>query len=130
MSEVTDFFFGKKDKGTKGQFEPTGQALQNWKLGVAQMLSAGLYPSQEYINTRVIPSTMNTLTASGLGRSGAVGEAVAGATLDANLELFKAMISGIGQPAVLPGRGTGQRDVGAFDWIEKLAPLLGLFAKT
>ena len=132
MSEVTDFFFGKKKKtgGSEGQFDPYGQALEQWKLGVGNMLTAGQYPSPEYINKILIPTTMNTSIAQGLGRSGGATEAVANAVLGANMDLFKAMLGGIGGPSALPGRaGAKERDIGAFDWLDKLGPLLGFFAK-
>ena len=121
MGAVTDFFFGKKDKGSKGQFDPYGQELEQWKLGVGNMLTSGQYPSQEYINKVVIPSTMNQSILMGQGRSGAATEAVSHATLGANYELLKAMLGGIGPPSTLqPRSGSGSRDVGAFDWLEKL----------
>ena len=127
MSEVTDFFFGKKDKGSAGQFDPYGQALEQWKLGVANMLTAGNYPSPEYINKILIPSTMNTAIALGGGCSGMATEAVANAVLGANTDLFKTMIGGIGSASGLAGTGN-RRDVGAFDWLDKLGPLLGFLS--
>ena len=120
MGAVTDFFFGQKDKGTQGQFDPFGQQLEQWKLGVGNMLTSGLYPSQEYINKVVIPSTMNQSILMGQGYSGAATEAVGNATLSANYELLKAMLGGIGSPSTLQPRAGATRDVGAFDWLDKL----------
>ena len=120
MGGITDFFFGQKDKGSKGQFDPWGQELEKWKLGVGNMLTSGLYPSQEYINKVVIPSTMNQSILMGQGYSGAATEAVGNATLSANYELMKAMLGGIGSPSTLQPRARTTRDVGAFDWLDKL----------
>ena len=120
MGAVTDFFFGKQNKGSQGQFDPFGQELEKWKLGVGHMLTSGLYPSQEYVNKVLIPSTMNQATLMGQGRSGAATEAVGNATLSANYELLKAMLGGIGSPSTLQPRAGASRDVGAFDWLDKL----------
>lgn len=77
--------------------------------------------SPEYINRIVIPATTNTLTAAGLGRSGAIGQAVAYATLAPQVDLLKAVLSGVPHGATATQTG---REPGVFDWLDKILGLV------
>ena len=116
---MSDTFFGK-DK--KAQFDP--EHLRNERLwsNWADMIMSGHGVPQEYIDKIVIPSTTNTLTAAGLGRSGAIGEAVAHATIAPQIQLMQSVLGGV------PGAASsvaGGHQAGVFDWLDKLLGLAG-----
>ena len=76
---------------SRPEFDPRGQANEDLWNRLASSIIGGTAISPEYINKIVIPSTMNTMTAAGYGRSGATGEAVANATIAPQVELLKVL---------------------------------------
>ena len=112
---MSDSFFGTTtQQTTAGTLDPTFASLFGTRQGVINQVLAGAIPSPDYLNKIVIPSTMNTLTASGLGRTGAVGEAVSKATLGAGLQLLETLLTGIPAP-IGGGTTTGTRSPGLQD---------------
>ena len=112
---MSDSFFGSTtQQTTAGTLDPTFASLFGTRQGVINQVLAGAIPSPDYLNKIVIPSTMNTLTASGLGRTGAVGEAVSKATLGAGLQLLETLLTGIPAP-IGGGTTTGTRSPGLQD---------------
>ena len=102
---MSDSFFGTTtQEKTGGSLDPTFASLFGTRQGVINQVLAGAIPSPDYLNKIVIPSTMNALTVSGLGRTGAVGEAVSKATLGAGLQLLETLLTGI--PAPIAGGTT------------------------
>ena len=95
---MSDSFFGTTQQTTTRPSDVTFQSLFGTRQGVINQVLAGAIPSPDYLNKIVIPSTMNTLTMSGLGRTGAVGEAVSKATLGAGLQLLETLLTGIPAP--------------------------------
>ena len=125
-------FGGKKSKSTTTTaaptVDPTIAALNSLKLNLATQTAAGGISSSMagYINKVVIPSTVNTLTAAGLGRSGAVGEAVANATLSQGTQFIESLLSGV-PSGLMPGGGTTTSTTtpGGLDWLQALIGIGG-----
>jgi len=78
-------------------FDPTIQALQTARLGLAQNLMAGNIPSMMsgFLNKVLVPSTMNAATAGGMGRSGAVTEAVSNAIFSQGSGMLTQLLTGV-----------------------------------
>ena len=130
---MDDIFSGGSGGGggtttTDVQFDPTIQALNKLRFQLAQQVISGGLPSamSGYLDKVVIPSTMNAMTAGGLGRSGAVGEAVSQATLSQGTDFLKALLTGI--PSAGAARTSESYSPGIFDWIGLIAKTAGAFA--
>ena len=69
--------------------------LLNLRANLAKDIMAGKLPEamKGYIDKVLIPQTTNTLTAAGLGRGGAVGEAVSTATTTAGFNLLGGLLT-------------------------------------
>jgi hypothetical protein len=71
---------------------------------------------QGFFDKVLIPRTKGELTAAGLGRSGAVGEAVASAQLAYGGDFLKTLLTGI--PISTPAQTTTQQyQPGGMDWL-------------
>ena len=117
---MSDFFStggGKTKEKTTTTGDPSAAAMQALRLQLIQSLIAGDWaPMQGFFDKVLIPRTKNELTAAGLGRSGAIGEAVATAQLSYNTDFLKSLLSGI------PSSGgtttsVSQREPGIMDWL-------------
>ena len=117
---MSDFFStggGKTKEKTTATGDPSAAAMQALRLQLIQSLIAGDWaPMQGFFDKVLIPRTKNELTAAGLGRSGAIGEAVATAQLSYNTDFLKSLLSGI------PSSGgtttsVSQREPGIMDWL-------------
>src|SRR3990167_5745908 len=113
---------------TETQFDPTIQALNALRFSMAQQVASGGIPSAMggYLDKVVIPSTINAMTAAGLGRSGAIGEAVAQATLSQGTDFLKALLTGI--PSEQAAKTSESYSPGVFDWLGLIAKTAGAFA--
>ena len=123
---------GSKSKTqTANVFDPTLQALNALRLGLVTQAVAGGLPAAMggYINKYVVPNTVNTMTASGLGRSGAMGEAVAEATMKYGTDFITALMSGTPSQSPQQVSSTAQTVPGVLDWLSALGPIAGLFGK-
>ena len=103
-------------------FDPTIQALQSYRLEMAKKLAEGGLPAgmEGYLNKVVIPSTVNTMTASGLGRSGAVGEAVSQASLSQGTGMLTALLTGIPGSTPSTTKQTSGYEPGFFDYFSSI----------
>ena len=128
---MDSFFSGGAGSKTKttGTFDPSIEAYYALKTMLASQTAAGGLPAsmKGYIDKIVVPSTVNTMTAGGLGRSGAVGEAVSNATLSLGTQFITALLSG--SPSTIPTTTTAQTTPGALDWLGALANIVGLWGK-
>ena len=89
---------------------------------IQQMLSGDLSPVMAgYQNKVLIPTTMNELTRTGLGRSGAVGEAVSNAVLGQGLQFIESLMSGVPSSRTT----TTEKQPGAVDWLGAFGPIIG-----
>ena len=113
---------GQTTTKTEVSYDPTIQALQSYRLQLAQQLAGGGLPAgmEGYINKVLIPSTTNTLTASGLGRSGAVGEAVSQAVLSQGTSMLTQLLTGIPGASGSPTKQTGGYEPGFFDYFSSI----------
>ena len=112
-------------QNTVFETDPSTQALQALRLQMAQSIASGDWSGmQGFFDKVLIPNTKNTLTAAGLGRSGAVGEAVANAQLSYGTDFLKALLSGV------PSGSTQQQsyEPGPMDWISMALQGAGMFA--
>jgi len=113
---------GKQKVKQDVQFDPALQALYQKRLefveGFQREGLKGIPGMQQYISQQVVPSTLNALTASGLGRSGLVGEAVAGATLKPGLDFLMAMLTGLPGSSVATTGQTQTYKPGMFDYLQ------------
>lgn len=101
------------------------QALRSSKNPVAllrqlaqqQETPQGFMP--EFFKRVLIPNTLNTLTAAGLGRSGALGEAVANTQMAYAGDFLKALLTGVpSSQAGTPAQTTTQKfQPGVVDWL-------------
>lgn len=107
-------------------YDPTLQALNTLRLNLAQQTATGGLPASMtgFIQNMLIPSTVNQMTAAGLGRSGAVGEAVSGAVLGQGTNFITSLLGGGGGGGGVPSGGTTSTQPGAADWISLVAPIL------
>ena len=103
-------------------FDPTLQALQTARLGLAQNLMGGDIPSMMsgYLNKVLIPSTTNSLTAAGLGRSGAVGEAVSNAVFSQGTGMLTSLLTGVPSAAAGTAKSQQGKDPGFFDYFSSI----------
>lgn len=119
MGGITDFFFGSQKKG-RATYDPEHLANEAFWRQMASSVASGTAISPDYINKIVVPSTMNQMTAGGLGRSGAMGEAVSQATLAPQVQLMGDVLRGVPSG----GYGTpGPHQAGLFDWFSQIAHL-------
>ncbi len=111
--------------------DPTINALWNLRLGLASSTAAGDLSSgmKGYIDKILVPSTTNTMTAAGLGRSGAVGEAVSNAVLGQGTSFIEALLGGYMPPGMMSGgqNVTTTHQPGALDWLGTLGQAAGGF---
>lgn len=105
-------------KNAPASYDPTIQALQTARLGLAQNLMSGDIPSMMtgYLNKVLIPGTMNSLTASGMGRSGAVGESVSNAIFSAGTGMLTQLLTGVPGSTPSATKQTSNYDPGFFDY--------------
>ncbi len=118
-----------KTKATTGVIDPQAEALQALRLSLAQGVASGDWSGMKgFFDKVLIPRTTNTLTAAGLGRSGAVGEAVTNAQLEYGTDFLRSLLSGV--PSAYGRTGetqTSQYQPGPMDWLQ-LALSLGSMA--
>ena len=111
--------------------DPTINALWNLRLGLASSTAAGDLSSgmKGYIDKILVPSTTNTMTVAGLGRSGAVGEAVSNAVLGQGTSFIEALLGGYMPPGMMSGGQTTTQthQPGALDWLGTLGQAAGGF---
>lgn len=73
---------------------------------------------QGFFDKVLIPNTKNVATASGLGRSGAMTEAVANAQLSYGTDFLKSLLSGVPSGYGQTGQAqTSQYQPGVMDWL-------------
>ena len=108
---------GTTKQKTKTSGDPSAEAMQALRLQLIQGLLAGDWaPMQGFFDKVLVPNTKNALTAAGLGRSGAIGEAVSTAQLSYNTDFLKSLLSGI--PAgPTSSTTTTQQEPGIMDWL-------------
>ena len=114
---MSDSWFGESKQKTKTSGDPSAEAMQALRLQLIQGLLAGDWaPMQGFFDKVLIPRTKNELTAAGLGRSGAIGEAVSSAQLSYNTDFLKSLLSGI--PAgPTSATVTTSKEPGIMDWL-------------
>jgi hypothetical protein len=119
---------GSTQKGTVG-YDPNLMKLEEQRAGLAGNLLQGGIPAglQGVLEKTVIPSTMNTLTAGGLGRSGAAGEAVAQASLGQVTGLIQSLLTGVPQAAAGMTKQTTTKEPGVFDYLRLVGDVAGGF---
>lgn len=125
-------WFGKQK--TKTQIIQTpgsqaGDAAAQYRLQLAMAIASGNWaPMKGFFDKILIPGTQNALTAAGLGRSGAVGEAVSNAQLSYGGDFLKTLLTGI--PVSSPGSTvTSQYQPGGADWLQMALQLMGGLAR-
>ena len=113
---------GQTQVKSQVSYDPTIQALQSYRLELAKNLSEGGLPAgmEGYINRVLIPSTTGSLTAAGLGRSGAVGEAVSGAVLSQGTSMLTQLLTGIPGAAASTTKQTSGYEPGFFDYFSSI----------
>ena len=118
-----DSLFGGGVAGKTREVSGPGDESSDIRMQLLRQMLSGGIPStmQGYLDKVVVPSTTNALTAAGIGRSGAVGEAVANATLSQGMQFIEALLSGIPSSQV---RET-EKKPGAVDWLGVLGPIVG-----
>ena len=113
--------------------DPTLQALNALRLALATRVIAGGLPAAMggYLSRMVVPNTINTLTASGFGRSGAMGEAVANASMQYGTNFLTSLMTGIPSQANAGSTTTKteQSSPGLLDWLGPAATIAGLWGK-
>ena len=118
-----DSFFGTSTTTAGGPLEtdPTLKNLFGTRQDVINQVLAGQIPSPAYFQHVLIPSTMNALTVAGLGRSGAVGEAVSNAVLGRGLDFLQAILgANIPSPFGTPPNQTTSKHPGVSDYLGML----------
>ena len=99
---------------TRNEPDPQAQSLNQLRAQIAQGVASGDWQGmQGFFDKVLIPRTMGTLTAAGLGRSGALGEAVANAQLQYGTEFLSALLSGV----PFGGEQEQQYEPGVMDWL-------------
>ena len=94
--------------------DPNAQALQALRLKLVQGIMSGDWSQmQGFFDKILIPNTKNTLTAAGLGRSGAIGEAVSNAQLSYAGDFIKSLLTGIPTGSTQ----TSTYEPGIVDWL-------------
>ena len=121
---------GQTQVRSQVSYDPTIQALQSYRLQLARSIAEGGLPAgmAENIQRNVIPSTTNALTAAGLGRSGAVGEAVSGAVLGQGTSMLTQLLTGIPRSTPSTTRQTSGYEPGFFDYFSSIMGLAGAAA--
>ena len=126
---MSDWFGGgtTKTKTTPAP-SPGGQAgdeAAQLRLKLAQAIASGDWSAmQGFFDKVLIPGTKGTLTAAGLGRSGAMGEALASAQLSYGGDFLKTLLTGI--PVSTPSSvQTQQYQPGGADWLSLALQLAG-----
>ena len=95
--------------------DPSAKSLNQLRANLAQSVASGDWSGmQGFFDKVLIPRTMGTLTAAGLGRSGALGEAVANAQLQYGTEFLSALLSGV----PFGGEQEQQYEPGIMDWLQ------------
>ena len=121
-----DIWGGKKKTkttpapSTPSPGETAGDEAAQLRLKLARALASGDWEGmQGYIDQFLIPRTMNAMTAGGLGRSGAVGEALAQAQMQYGGDFLKTLLTGIPVSSGTPGgpTQTSQYQPGIMDWL-------------
>lgn len=118
---MSDWFSGGKQKTTTTPTPSPGAAAGDTaaqlRLQLAQAIASGDWSMmQGFIDKVLIPGTKNTMTAQGLGRSGAIGEATSRAQLEYGGDFLKTLLTGI--PISTPGMTqTSQYQPGFIDWL-------------
>ena len=118
-----DSLFGGGVAGKTREVSGPGEDSSDIRMQLLRQMLSGGIPStmQGYLDKVLVPSTTNALTAAGIGRSGAVGEAVANATLGQGMQFIEALLSGVPSSQV---RET-EKKPGAVDWLSVLGPIVG-----
>ena len=118
---MSDWFGGGKTE-TKVVQAPSpgtsaGDAAAQLRLQLAQAIASGDWSAmQGFFDKVLIPGTRNTMTAQGLGRSGAIGEAVTREQLAYGGDFLKTLLTGI--PISTPSTvQTQQYQPGGMDWL-------------
>lgn len=130
---MSDWFGGGKQKTTTVQTPSpgtgAGDAAAQLRLQLAQAIASGDWSAMRgFFDKVLIPGTQNTLTAAGLGRSGAVGEAVTSAQLSYGGDFLKTLLTGI--PISTPSSvQTSQYTPGGADWLSMALGLTGALAR-
>ena len=118
---MSDWFEGGKQKTTVIQAPSpgtaAGDAAAQLRLQLAQAIASGDWSAmQGFFDKVLIPSTKGTLTAAGLGRSGAMAEALTSAQLSYGGDFLKTLLTGI--PISTPASTqTQQYQPGGMDWL-------------
>lgn len=114
---------GKTETRSKDfTFDPTLQRLQTMRGDLAMSLMQGNIPEMMsgYLNKVLIPGTTNSMTAAGLGRSGAVGEAVSSAIFSQGTNMLTSLLTGIPGSPMQPGRQSQSKEPGFFDYFSSI----------
>ena len=119
-----DSLFG----GTERETQPSGgsaiEGLNQLRLALATQTASGdiTQSMRGYIDKVLIPSTMNTAIAMGLGRAGAATDMISNAVLSQGTGFLQALLSGV--PAGAQGGTTTERRVpGIADWVGLIQPI-------
>ena len=114
---------------TQASYDPTLQALQTLRANLSSQLISGGIPAglSGVLQNVVIPNTVNTMTSSGLGRSGAMGEAVSQASLGSVTGLLQSLLTGL-PSAQAGGTSTSGYSPGGMDYAQAGIGLLAAMA--
>ena len=100
---------------TSVEQDPSAQSLNQLRAKLATSVAGGDWSGmQGFFDKVLIPRTMGTLTAAGLGRSGALGEAVSNAQLQYGTEFLSALLSGV----PFANQQEQQYEPGIMDWLQ------------
>ena len=110
---------GSTKQKNKIAFDPSLERLEATRANLVTQLISGGMPAglQGVLEKVVIPQTMNTMTAAGLGRSGAMGEAVAQASLGQVTSLIQSLLTGVPTAAVGPKETRTSKTPGVYDYL-------------
>ena len=118
-----DSLFGGGVAGKTKEVSGPGEDSSDIRMQLLRQMLAGDIPSimSGYQNKVLIPSTTNTFTQMGFGRSGAVGEATSNAILSQGMQFIESLLSGV------PGtrEATTTKQPGALDWLGAFGPIIG-----
>ena len=120
---------GTTEVKQQASYDPTLQALQTLRANLSSQLISGGIPAglSGVLQNVVIPNTVNTMTSSGLGRSGAMGEAVSQASLGSVTGLLQSLLTGL-PSAQAGGTSTSGYSPGGMDYAQAGIGLLAAMA--
>ncbi len=110
-------------------YDPYLQKLEQQRSDLATDIMAGNLPSSMsgFISKILTPEVTNTMTAAGLGRSGAIGEAISNAVLGQGTSMLTSLLTGVpsAQGGQTPGSQITRTDTGYKDIMGGVGALAG-----